>query len=76
MYSITMGFIHCKLRNKLSKKKTIKLCYIKTNTGEVMNEIDFEVLQEITAEEDPMNDESDCSENSTEQDFVEEGISE
>ena len=41
-----------------------------------MNEIDFEVLQEITAEEDPMNDESDCSENSTEQDFVEEGISE
>ena len=70
----TMGFIHSKLRNKLSKEKIIKLCYIKNNTGEVMNEIDFEVLQEIAAEEDAMNDESDCSENSIEENFVEEGI--
>ena len=70
----TMGFIHSKLRNKLSKEKIIKLFYIKNNTGEVMNEIDFEVLQENAAEEDAMNDESDCSENSIEQDFVKEGI--
>ena len=38
-----------------------------------MNEIDFKVLQENAAEEDAMNDESDCSENSIEQDFVEKG---
>lgn len=68
----TMGFIHSKLRSKLGKEKIIKLCYIKSNTKEVMKEIDFDVLREIAEEEVSENVESENSDISFEQEIFEE----
>ena len=72
-----MGFTHSKLRSKLGKEKIIKLCYIKSNTKEVMKEIDFDVLREIaeepkTEEEVSENVESENSDISFEQEIFEE----
>ena len=72
-----MGFTHSKLRSKLGKEKIIKLCYIKSNTKEVMKEIDFDVLREIaeepkTEEEVSENVESENSDISFEQGIFEE----
>ena len=47
--------MHCRnivVYHKKNEMWSQEECYIKNNTGEIMNEIDFEVLQEIAAEED------------------------